>query len=160
MMVQRFFVVVLAFALAATDSQNPSKEGYYGQLFIDEERSKVGAGPVAQPPSPEHLLRTDVQGRDVLADVVYGTPATLRLGLIAGVLGVAAGNARVGRWVGPRRAHYRSLSTDSIACPAREALDRWRSLLLSGCRRCRSRACSASVSVSAGLRDRSRWPIR
>ena len=80
MMVQRFFVVVLAFALAATDSQNPSKEGSPG--------------------------------------------------------------------------------TDSIACPAREALDRWRSLLFSGCRRCRSRACSASVSVSAGLRDRSRWPIR
>ena len=145
---------------AARQDLPPSLSGYLrlriGQLFIDEERSKVGAGPVAQPPSPEHLLRTDVQGRDVLADVVYGTPATLRLGLIAGVLGVAAGNARVGRG----RAHYRSLSTDSIACPAREALDRWRSLLLSGCRRCRSRACSASVSVSAGLRDRSRWPIR
>ena len=42
MMVQRFFVVVLAFALAATDSQNPSKEGYYGQLFIDEERQQGG----------------------------------------------------------------------------------------------------------------------
>ena len=89
---------------AARQDLPPSLSGYLrlriGQLFIDEERSKVGAGPVAQPPSPEHLLRTDVQGRDVLADVVYGTPATLRLGLIAGVLGVAAGNARVGRWVG------------------------------------------------------------
>ena len=119
MMVQRFFVVVLAFALAATDSQNPSKEGYYGQLFIDEERSKVGAGPVAQPPSPEHLLRTDVQGRDVLADVVYGTPATLRLGLIAGVLGVAAGNARVGRWVGGELTTVARALTLLLARPAR-----------------------------------------
>ena len=88
--------------------------GTIGQLFIDEERSKVGAGPIARPPSLEHFLGTDVQGRDVLADVVYGTPATLRLGLIAGVLGVAAGTilAFTGGYFGGRWDAIVRLMTD------------------------------------------------
>ncbi|TME28074.1 MAG: ABC transporter permease, partial [Chloroflexi bacterium] len=42
-------------------------------------------------PSFEYLLGTDQQGRDVLANVVLGTPATVKIGLIAGVIGVGAG---------------------------------------------------------------------
>jgi ABC-type dipeptide/oligopeptide/nickel transport system permease subunit len=45
----------------------------------------VGAGRPSRPPSFEFLRGTDQQGRDVLANVVLGTPARLKFGLIAGV---------------------------------------------------------------------------
>ena len=38
-----------------------------------------------------HLLGTDSQGRDMLTIMVLATPQTLRIGLIAGVVGVAIG---------------------------------------------------------------------
>ena len=56
-----------------------------------EEMSEVGAGRPAKPPSAEHWLGTDQQGRDVLADLIYGTPTSLEIGLIAGVIGVTLG---------------------------------------------------------------------
>jgi peptide/nickel transport system permease protein len=65
--------------------------GLVGQLFYTREQADVGAGRPARPPSPQYLLGTDQQGRDVLADLVYGTPASLKIGLIAGVLGVTIG---------------------------------------------------------------------
>jgi peptide/nickel transport system permease protein len=65
--------------------------GIVGSWFIDRERADVGAGKPAQPPSKDHLLGTDQQGRDVLADIVYGTPGTLKIGLIAAVVGVGVG---------------------------------------------------------------------
>ncbi len=65
--------------------------GLVGQLFVPVEMSEVGAGLPAKPPSAEHLLGTDQQGRDVLADLIYGTPTSLEIGVIAGVLGVTLG---------------------------------------------------------------------
>lgn len=65
--------------------------GLVGRLFISSEMAEVGAGRPAKPPSLEHLLGTDQQGRDVLADLVYGTPTSLEIGIIAGILGVAIG---------------------------------------------------------------------
>ena len=65
--------------------------GLVGQLFVPFERAEVGAGRPAKPPSAEHWLGTDQQGRDVLADLIYGTPTSLQIGLIAGVLGVTIG---------------------------------------------------------------------
>ena len=53
--------------------------------------AEVGAARLAKPPSVEHLLGTDQQGRDVLADLIYGTPTSLEIGLIAGVIGVTVG---------------------------------------------------------------------
>jgi peptide/nickel transport system permease protein len=65
--------------------------GLVGQLIVPEEMSEVGAGLPAKPPSAEHWLGTDQQGRDVLADLIYGTPTSLEIGIIAGVLGVTIG---------------------------------------------------------------------
>ena len=65
--------------------------GLVGQLVISSEMAEVGAGRPAKPPSFEHLLGTDQQGRDVLADLVYGTPTSLEIGIIAGILGVTIG---------------------------------------------------------------------
>jgi len=65
--------------------------GLVGRLVVPKEMSEVGAGRPAKPPSAEHWLGTDQQGRDVLADIVYGTPTSLEIGIIAGVLGVVIG---------------------------------------------------------------------
>ncbi len=65
--------------------------GVVGSLFVTRDQADVGAGRPARPPSLEHLLGTDQQGRDVLADLIFGTPASLKIGLIAGVLGVSFG---------------------------------------------------------------------
>jgi len=45
----------------------------------------------SQPPSAEHWLGTDRLGKDILAVMVEGTPQTIRIGLIAGAIGVAIG---------------------------------------------------------------------
>ena len=65
--------------------------GVIGSWFVDRERADVGAGRPAQPPSLDHWLGTDQQGRDVFADIVYGTPGTLKIGLIAAIVGVGVG---------------------------------------------------------------------
>ena len=65
--------------------------GVVGRLFVPRDMADVGAARVAKPPTSEHWLGTDQQGRDVLADLIYGTPASLEIGLIAGVIGVAVG---------------------------------------------------------------------
>ena len=65
--------------------------GVIGSWFVDRERADVGAGRPAQPPSLDHWLGTDQQGRDVFADIVYGTPGTLKIGLIAAFVGVGVG---------------------------------------------------------------------
>ncbi|MBT7003562.1 MAG: ABC transporter permease [Chloroflexi bacterium] len=86
----------------------------FGTLLIDPERTEVGAGKPAQSPSSEHLLGTDQQGRDVFADLAYGTPASLIIGLIAGVIGVGIGTA-LGFLAGYYRGYWDtfiSLTTD------------------------------------------------
>ncbi|CAN5585461.1 ABC transporter permease [soil metagenome] len=65
--------------------------GLVGRLFVPRDMAEVGAGRPAKPPSAEHWLGTDQQGRDVLADLIYGTPTSLEIGVIAGVFGVALG---------------------------------------------------------------------
>ena len=85
-----------------------------GTLLIDPERTQVGAGLPAQSPSTSHLLGTDQQGRDVLADLAYGTPASLVIGLIAGLIGVGIGTA-LGFLAGYYRGYWDtfiSLTTD------------------------------------------------
>lgn len=45
----------------------------------------------SQPPSAQHWLGTDRLGKDILAVMVEGTPKTIRIGLIAGTIGVVIG---------------------------------------------------------------------
>ena len=47
--------------------------------------------PALQPPSWDYPFGTDRQGRDLLAVMVVGTPLTLRIGFIAGFIGVGVG---------------------------------------------------------------------
>ncbi len=65
--------------------------GPVASLFVDENGAKVGSALPDQPPSLEYPLGTDTVGREILAVLVVGTPLTLRIGLIAGVIGLGIG---------------------------------------------------------------------
>jgi oligopeptide/dipeptide ABC transporter ATP-binding protein len=62
-----------------------------GPLLVDVSLAQVGSVPPSLPPESEHLLGTDSQGRDMLAVMVIATPQTLRIGIIAGLVGIFIG---------------------------------------------------------------------
>ncbi|MEZ4620440.1 MAG: ABC transporter permease [Caldilineaceae bacterium] len=65
--------------------------GTIGPLVYDTDLAEVGAVEPAQPPSADYWLGTEVQGRDILALLILGTPQTLKIGLIAGLVGLSIG---------------------------------------------------------------------
>lgn len=65
--------------------------GPVGALFVDIDGSKVGAAPPDRRPSLEYPLGTDTHGRELLPVLLLGTPQTLRLGLMAGAIGLGVG---------------------------------------------------------------------
>jgi peptide/nickel transport system permease protein len=65
--------------------------GLVGPLLIDTNGAKVGSDIPDLTPSLEHPLGTDTVGRDLLAVIIVGTPLTLTIGLIAGVIGLGVG---------------------------------------------------------------------
>ena len=62
-----------------------------GPLLVDTEMARPISAPTNRPPSPDYLLGTDGQGRDLLAVIIASTPQTLRLGLLAGLIGTVVG---------------------------------------------------------------------
>jgi len=62
-----------------------------GSLLVDTEDARPLSAPTLRPPSRDYPFGTDRQGRDLLAVMVAGTPMTLRIGFIAGFLGVGLG---------------------------------------------------------------------
>jgi peptide/nickel transport system permease protein len=62
-----------------------------GNLAVDTDRARALSVRPLQEPSARYPFGTDKQGRDMLAVMVAGTPLTLRIGLIAGFLGVGFG---------------------------------------------------------------------
>ena len=62
-----------------------------GSFVVDTEDARPLSVPALQPPSADYPFGTDRQGRDLLAVMVAGTPLTLRIGFIAGFLGVGLG---------------------------------------------------------------------
>ena len=62
-----------------------------GPFLVDPHNAHVGAVTPRRPPSWEHWLGSDSQGRDMMTLLVFGTPNTLKMGLIAGGLGVGLG---------------------------------------------------------------------
>jgi len=65
--------------------------GPVGKLFVDPDGAKVGSALPDLPPSAEYPLGTDTVGREMLAVIVAGTPLTLRIGLVAGGIGLGVG---------------------------------------------------------------------
>jgi len=62
-----------------------------GHFIVDVEDARALSVRPLQPPSWRYPFGTDRQGRDLLAVMVAGTPLTLRIGFIAGILGVGIG---------------------------------------------------------------------
>jgi peptide/nickel transport system permease protein len=62
-----------------------------GALVWDMEKYRPLSVRALQPPSWAMPFGSDRQGRDLFAVMIAGTPMTLRIGLIAGVLGVTIG---------------------------------------------------------------------
>jgi peptide/nickel transport system permease protein len=73
-----------------------------GHLVVDTAKARPLSVPTLRPPSAAYPLGTDRQGRDLLAVMVAGTPLTLRIGFIAGVIGVGLGSV-----LGFTAAYYR-----------------------------------------------------
>ena len=94
--------------------------GVLGPYFVDLERALVGAVPPSQPPSGEHLLGTDSQGRDVLAVMIIAIPQTIKIGLIAGLVGIGVGlvlGLISGFYGGPLDAGIRVLADSLMTVP-------------------------------------------
>jgi peptide/nickel transport system permease protein len=62
-----------------------------GHIVVDTSRSRALSAPAIRPPSLQYPFGMDRQGRDLMAAMVAGTPLTLRIGFIAGFLGVGLG---------------------------------------------------------------------
>ena len=79
--------------------------GPVGSLFVDQNMTRVGSAPADLAPNATHPLGTDSAGRDLLAVIVTGTPLTLRVGFVAGAVGLGIGTllgflaGYFGRWV-------------------------------------------------------------
>jgi peptide/nickel transport system permease protein len=65
--------------------------GVVGPHFVDVSNAAPTSAIPDQPPSSDLPLGSDDQGRDMLAVLVAGVPLTLRVGFIAGTVGVLIG---------------------------------------------------------------------
>lgn len=59
-----------------------------GSLLVDAKLARPLSAPPFRPPSLKYPFGTDKFGRNLLAVMIAGTPLTLKVGLIAGALGV------------------------------------------------------------------------
>jgi peptide/nickel transport system permease protein len=62
-----------------------------GPLFVDITNADPLSVSPEKPPSLRYPFGTDSQGRDLLAVMVAGTPLTLRIGVVAGLIGLGVG---------------------------------------------------------------------
>ena len=62
-----------------------------GSFLVDTQRARPLSVMAIQPPSWDLPFGSDRQGRDLLAVMIAGTPLTIRIGVIAGLIGVGVG---------------------------------------------------------------------
>jgi peptide/nickel transport system permease protein len=62
-----------------------------GPHLVDPKQAQVAATIPRQAPNAQHWLGTDVQGRDLWTVMVLAVPNTLKIGLIAGLVGTVVG---------------------------------------------------------------------
>ena len=62
-----------------------------GSIFTDVSDARPLSFRPSNPPSAEHWLGTDRQGKDIVTVLIIGTPQTLRIGIIAGTVGIVIG---------------------------------------------------------------------
>lgn len=62
-----------------------------GAMVYDLENAHPLSAPIAKPPSAQYLFGTDASGRDLLAVLILGTLLTMKVGILAGCIGIAIG---------------------------------------------------------------------
>jgi len=62
-----------------------------GRFVVPWDSAFPMSGPASSPPTAGYPFGTDLRGRDMLAVMVYGTLMTLKIGLLAGIVGVFFG---------------------------------------------------------------------
>lgn len=62
-----------------------------GRFFIGWDDAFPLSGPPSRAPSLDYPFGTDAKGRNLLAVIVYGTALTLKIGLMAGTIGILIG---------------------------------------------------------------------
>jgi peptide/nickel transport system permease protein len=65
--------------------------GVFGPLFVNPKDAEPLSAIPRLPPSLQYPLGTDDQGRDLLAVLVAGLPLTLKVGFMAGAIGLSIG---------------------------------------------------------------------
>lgn len=71
--------------------------GVFGRYFWDTTLARAASSPLNLPPmwqeggDPAHPLGTENMGRDMLALLIEGAPATLQIGIVAGSVGMGLG---------------------------------------------------------------------
>ncbi|MFN8440158.1 MAG: ABC transporter permease [Caldilineaceae bacterium] len=65
--------------------------GLIGEQIVSPKMADMGAAKLNLRPSAEHILGTDGLGRDMFAVMVIGIPNTLKIGFMAGTVGVLIG---------------------------------------------------------------------
>jgi len=89
--------------------------------LVDTSLAEIGSARPRRPPGGAHLLGTDTQGRDVLAALLLALPQTLRIGLMAGLIGLGLGCALgllAGWFRGIPDAVIRTLADVAMTIPA------------------------------------------
>ncbi len=64
-----------------------------GRAFVDSQDAFPLSAPASMPPDATWPFGTDADGRNLLAVIVYGTLLTLKIGVIAGCLGLGIGTS-------------------------------------------------------------------
>src|SRR5438046_8302492 len=65
--------------------------GILGPFFVNVRNAQPMRATPGQPPSARYPLGTDDQGRDLLSVMVAGLPLTLKIGFLAGAVGLSIG---------------------------------------------------------------------
>ncbi|MBL8837169.1 MAG: ABC transporter permease [Alphaproteobacteria bacterium] len=60
-------------------------------LIVDTSLAEIGSSRPRRPPGGAHPLGTDTQGRDVFASLLLAVPQTMKIGLLAGLIGLGVG---------------------------------------------------------------------
>jgi peptide/nickel transport system permease protein len=92
-----------------------------GPFFVEYRDALVGSVLPRQQPSAEFPLGTDSQGRDMLTLLVFATPNTVKMGLVAGFIGVGTGmvlGLLAGNFRGPVDATIRVVADALMTVPA------------------------------------------
>jgi len=95
--------------------------GVMAPWLVDTSLAEIGSARPRRPPGGAHLLGTDTQGRDVLAALLLALPQTLRIGLMAGLIGLGLGCALgllAGWFRGIPDAVIRTLADVAMTIPA------------------------------------------